>query len=559
MRCAAALTAALSCAAHAANAPADTVYVGDHIITFDTALPRAQSLATRGEQIVCVAADAACRAFVGPSTRIVELGTRALLPGFIDAHGHVTMLAGYIDRVNVSSPPVGAVTDIATLQSALRAQLKKDSTAHDWIIGWGYDDSLLAEKRHPTRDELDAVSSDTPILILHVSGHLAVANSAALAAAGVSAATADPAGGHFRRRDGSNEPNGVAEEAAIGALVAHSPLLTPVTADALRRALDVYASFGFTTVQDGASTPADIAALERLAQAGTAPLDVVFYPRIVDVAQPLPDVPVREYRNRIAFGGVKLILDGSPQGKTAYLSQPYLIPPPGQNADYRGYPIFPQQFVDAALARFIPAGIPVIAHANGDAAAQMLIDAVAKAVVLAPKADHRTVMIHAQTVREDQLDRMRDLHMIPSFFSAHTFYWGDWHRDSVLGKERAYRISPTHSALMRGMPFTIHNDAPVVPPDSIRLLWATVNRISRSGDVIGPDQRIGIEDALRALTVNGAYQYFEENHKGSLTVGKQADLVTLSRDPLTMEPQALLELAVVETTARGSVVFQRDQ
>ncbi len=359
------------------------------------------------------------------------------------------MLAGFIDRVNLSSPPVGPVTDIATLTQALRAYAK--DAEREWIIGWGYDDSLLAEKRHPTRDDLDAVSADTPILILHVSGHLAVANSAALAASGVTAATADPPGGHLRRRDGGNEPNGVAEEAAIGLLAARSPLLTPVTADALRRALDVYASFGFTTVQDGASAPPDIAALERLAQAGTAPLDVVFYPRFVDIAQKLPDLPVREYHNRVAFGGVKLILDGSPQGKTAFLSQPYLVPPPGQPADYRGYPIFPQQFVDAALARFVPAGIPVIAHANGDAAAQMLIDAVAKAVAASPNADHRTVMIHAQTVRDDQLDRMHDLHMIPSFFSAHPFYWGDWHRDSVLGKERAYRISPTHSALVRGI------------------------------------------------------------------------------------------------------------
>jgi predicted amidohydrolase YtcJ len=188
----------------------------------------------------------------------------------------------------------------------------------------------------------------------------------------------------------------------------------------------------------------------------------------------------------------------------------------------------------------------------------MLIDAVTKAVAASPDADHRTVMIHAQTVRDDQLDRMHDLHMIPSFFSAHPFYWGDWHRDSVLGRERAYRISPTHSALVRGISFTIHNDAPVVPPDSIRLLWSTVNRISRSGDVIGPSQRIGIEDALRALTINGAHQYFEEHRKGSLTVGKQADLVTLSRNPLAMEPNALLDLSVVETTSRGRVVFRRD-
>ena len=291
-------------------------------------------------------------------------------------------------------------------------------------------------------------------------------------------------------------------------------------------------------MQDGASSPPGIAALQRFAAEQTPALDVVFYPQIQKVDQPLPEAPVGAYLNRLKLGGVKLILDGSPQGKTAYLSKPYLVPPPGKPADYRGYPIYPQAFVDAALARFLPAHVPVIAHANGDAAEDMLIDAVERALALAPGVDHRTVMIHAQTLREDQLDRMRALHMIPSFFSAHTFFWGDWHRDSVLGKERAYRISPTRSALARGLPFTIHNDAPVVPPDAIRLLWATVNRLSRSGDVIGPDQRIGAEDALRALTANGAYQYFEEKTKGSLSVGKQADLVVLSADPRRARPGA---------------------
>ena len=538
--------------------PADLVYVGANILTLDPNFPRARSLATRGEQIVCISDELDCERMIYPETRVVRLGARALLPGFIDAHGHVAMLASLVDRANLSAPPVGPVTSIASLQDALRTRLAAKAPAPGaWLAGYGYDDSLLAEQRHPTRDELDAVSREVPIAILHVSGHLAVANSAALAAAGVSAETIDPAGGHFRRREGSREPNGVMEEAALFAVLGKSPLAAPVTPAQLRRALDVYASFGFTTVQDGASGPGEIAALTRLASESGAQLDVVYFPAIRDIAQQLPDAPLHEYRGGVAWGGVKLVLDGSPQGKTAFLREPYHVPPPGQPADYRGYPIFPQQFIDAALARFLPAGIPVLAHANGDAAEDMLIEAVTKAVALAPGADHRTVMIHAQTLREDQLDRMRALRMIPSFFSAHPYYWGDWHRDSVLGPERAARISATRSALARGIPFTIHNDAPVVPPDSMRLLWVTVNRLTRSGKVLGAEQRIGIEDALRALTVNGAHQYFEEAKKGTLAVGKQADLVVLSQDPLALAPEKLLELKVMETVARGKVVFDR--
>jgi hypothetical protein len=532
------------------------VFVGAHILTFDTALPRARSLAVRGAEIACVDTGDACRAHAGAATRVVELGERALLPGFIDSHGHVAMLAGYLDHANLSAPPVGPVTSIAALQDALRAHAAA-KPGDGWLFGWGYDDSLLAEGRHPTRADLDAVSRERPIAILHVSGHLAVANSAALAAGGVSAATPDPPGGHFQRASGTNEPTGVMEEAALYAVLMKSPLVAPTTPEQLRRALGVYASFGFTTVQDGASGPGDIAALERLAAEGGAPLDVVYFPNIRDVAQPLPAVPLHEYRGGVAWGGVKLVLDGSPQGKTAYLSKPYHVPPPGQDADYRGYPIFPQQFVDAALARFLPAGIPVLAHANGDATEDMLIEAVARALALAPGADHRTVMIHAQTLREDQLDRVRELGIVPSFFSAHPYFWGDWHRDSVLGPERAARISPTRSALARGIPFTIHNDAPVVPPDAFRLLWSTVNRETRSGKALGAEQRIGVEDALRALTVNGARQYFEEARKGTLAVGKQADLVVLSQDPLALAPERLLELRAEETFARGRSVYAR--
>ena len=539
------------------SAPADAVYVGEHILTLDSALPRAQSLAVRGERIVCVAADDACRAHAGGATRVVELGERALLPGFVDSHGHIAMLAGFVDHANLSSPPVGPVTTLAALQDTLRAHLAaKPPAPGAWALGWGYDDSLLAEQRHPTRDDLDAVSREVPLAILHVSGHLAVANSAALAAAGVTAATPDPPGGHIRRREGTNEPNGVIEEAALYAVLGKSPLVAPVSVEQLVRGLEVYAANGFTLVQDGASGPGDIAALQRLAQSGRAQIDVVYFPALRALDQALPEANLRELSGRVAWGGMKLVLDGSPQGKTAYLTQPYHVPPPGKDASYRGYPMIPAEFVDAALARLLPAGIPVIAHANGDAAEDVLIDAVAKAVALAPERDHRTVMIHAQTLREDQLDRMRDLGMIPSYFSAHPFFWGDWHRDSVLGPERALRISATRSALERGIPFTVHNDAPVVPPDAIRLLWSTTNRLTRSGQVLGAEQRVSVEDALRALTANGARQYFAEDERGTLTPGKLADLVMLSRDPVELGREKLLELRVLETVSRGKVVFE---
>ena len=166
-------------------------------------------------------------------------------------------------------------------------------------------------------------------------------------------------------------------------------------------------------------------------------------------------------------------------------------------------------------------------------------------------------MIHAQTVREDQLDAMRDADLIPSYFSAHTFYWGDWHRDSVFGPERAARISPLKSTVDRDMRYTTHNDTPIVPPDMMRLLWASVNRVTRSGQILGDAQRISPLEALKAITINGAYQYFEEQQKGSIEVGKLADFVILSENPLTVAPMDNVDISVLETFKEGVSVYRK--
>ena len=319
------------------------------------------------------------------------------------------------------------------------------------------------------------------------------------------------------------------------------------------KAMQVYASNGITTAQDGASNQSSIGLLQAADAQNLLTIDVISFP----VAQGVPDESIQSlnfggYSGRLKMGGVKLILDGSPQGKTAYITKPYLVPPHGQDEQYKGYPLLPQESVDKLINKYSMAEIPIMAHANGDAAADMLLEAVRKSSIAS---DHRTVMIHAQTVREDQLDQMMKLKIIPSYFSTHTFYWGDWHRDSVFGNERASRISPTNSTLKRGMPFTVHNDAPIVPPDMIRLLWSTTNRLTRSGKVLGPDQRISTYNALKAMTINAAYQHFEEDIKGTIEVGKLADLVVLSADPLSMPSESLLDLQIVSTFSHGKEIF----
>lgn len=537
-------------------APADVLFVGENILTMEegsTARPTA--VAIDADRIVWVGNRQDAGPWTDKDTTVIELGQQALLPGFIDAHGHFLFTAATVDFANVSSPPVGPATDIAALRKVLASHIaEKQLKPGEWVIGYGYDDSLLAEKRHPTRDDLDTVSQDHPIILTHVSGHLMAANSKALAAVNITSQSHDPAGGLIRRRDGSSEPNGVLEETATYPLRKHAA--PKWSTDLIRRALLAYAAFGVTTIQDAASDAPSIDLLRQFADAGVLTQDVLVYPvlRPADLDGELP-YPFRTTHNGLRVAGVKLVLDGSPQGKTAYLSQPYHRPPAGKPVDYRGYPILDQANVDQLVDYALSRRIQVIAHANGDAAGDMLLDAVGKSLgKMSAMPDHRTVMIHAQTVREDQLDRMRELHVMPSFFSAHTFYWGDWHRDSVLGS-RAQRISPTRSTLDRGIPFTVHNDSPVVPSDMIRLLWATTNRQTRSGKILGAEQRVSTEVALAAMTRTAAWQNFEEDSKGTLTAGKLADLVILSANPLELDTRKLLDLKVMATYSRGIRLF----
>ena len=197
----------------------------------------------------------------------------------------------------------------------------------------------------------------------------------------------------------------------------------------------------------------------------------------------------------------------------------------------------------------------MLVHCNGDAASDQLIRAVRAATEKHGPSDRRTIMIHAQTVREDQLDAMKELGITPSFFAMHTFYWGDWHRESVLGPERAARISPAASALKRGMRFNQHHDAPVALPSSIIILHSQVNRVTRSGKILGPEQRVSVMDALKSITIHAAWTHFEEANKGSLETGKLADLVILDKNPLKIEPMALKDLKVLETIKEGKTVY----
>lgn len=544
-----------------ATVTADTVFLNGTVLTMENSQPRAEAVAVRDGKIIYVGNTADVMTSVGDSTQTIDLDGRTLLPGFVDSHGHAWMIGFQALTANLLPPPDGEGKDIDSLVSLLESWAKSNEQAVKdvgWIIGFGYDNSQLAEQRHPTRHDLDRVSEDIPILIIHQSGHLGVANSRALEIAGINAATTDPDGGVFQREDDGNQPNGVAEEYAFFQLaLAFGKSLDQETMDTFaREGTKLLASFGYTTAQEGRATGASLNAIKRVAETGALNIDVVVYPDILEVDT---IEPTEDYTNRFRVGGAKLTIDGSPQGKTAWLTEPYYVPPPGKSEDYAGYPAITDKQAMEAVDKAYANNWQIITHTNGDAAIDLLIKAVSAAEQKYPDVDNRPVMIHGQTLRKDQVVPLKELGIFPSLFPMHTFYWGDYHRDSVLGPERAMNISPTGWLMQEGMMFGTHHDAPVALPDSMRVLSATVTRRSRSGAVIGEDHRVPVDTALKAMTIWPAWQHFEEDRKGTITAGKLADLVVLSDDPTSVPEDQLDDLLVMETYKEGVSVYRRSE
>ncbi|WP_407332869.1 amidohydrolase [Enterovibrio sp. 27052020O] len=555
-----ALAASFSALAESPSMPfADTIYHNAQVITVNDKQPDASAVAILDGKILAVGNNEEVLKLADKRTKVVDLKGITMIPGFIDAHGHVMNTGLQAVSANLLSPPDGPVTDIPSLQNALRQWAEiPTNKAQDFIIGFGYDDSQLKEQLHPTRYDLDAVSKDVPILIIHQSGHLAVLNSKALDMLGFTASSKNPPGGVIRRMPDSDVPNGVLEESAFfGALI---PLFTQISPDEnellFQAGMELYAKYGYTTAQEGRTMTDSVKTMYDIAQKKKLLLDVVAYTDIQLGTEIMkPPYLSQSYNNGFRVGGVKLTLDGSPQGKTAWLTKPYLIPPEGQKAGYEGYPIMSDEEAEKYVGMAMENGWQLLTHANGDAAIDQYIRAVKNATKKYGEGERRFVAIHAQTAREDQVQSFKELNVMPSFFPMHTFYWGDWHAQSVLGDERAENISPTGWALDRDMIFTSHHDAPVAFPNSMRVYSATVNRITRSGRILGKDQRVSSMTALKAQTIWAAYQHFEENTKGSIETGKVADLVLLSDNPLEINPLELADVTVLSTIKEGEVIY----
>ena len=558
---AAAIVTTLTAVSLVGAAPADRIIRGGSIVTVNPAQPAAEAVAIAGGRIAAVGSEADVMRLNGDGTEIVDLAGRTLVPGFVDGHSHFFSLVDVQTQALCASPPAGPCKTVADVIAALqRVREQRKLSPGKFVMGYGYDPELLAEKRPPSKRELDAAFPDNPVILVHVSGHGAMLNSKALAAYHVTAATPTPPGGVIGREAGSNEPNGLLFETAF--LPIFSQIPGPgddEIVELLGRGQELYLREGITTAQEGATMKHQLDLLRVLADRGGLKLDVVSLPFITEIdaifgGQPPRDEP--EYKNRLRIGGVKIVSDGSPQGRTACFTTPYLTDGPAGQKNWRGELSFPQPMFNEMVKKVYDGGATLFVHCNGDAAIDALLEAHRFASGDDPVKPRGTVGVHSQFIRPDQLEKYKAWGITPSFFTIHCFYFGDTHVVN-RGRAQADFISPMKSARALGIRPANHTDFNVAPLDQIFTIHTAVNRVSRSGQTIGADERITPLEALESITIDGARLYGEEANKGSIEAGKLADLVILSANPLTVAPATIETIRVEETIKDGKTVWKR--
>lgn len=525
---------------------ARSVYFGGPILTMEEPL-YAQALVEEDGVIRYVGQLETALELAGPQARKVDLEGRCLMPAFLDPHSHFMACANSLLQVQL-----GECADQEEICQRLGDFVQREHLQPgEWVRGTGYDQNDLAQGCPPDRWMLDRACPDHPVVIQHASGHVGVFNSRALELLGVDEKTPCPQGG-VMEKDDQGRLTGYMEENAFLGLLQKVPMpdLKDLM-DALVRAQDRYASYGIATVQEGMFMDAMLPLYQAMLAQKLLKLDVVAYADPRDCKKIMEQFGDRvgHYKDHVKIGGDKIFLDGSTQGRTAWMRQPY----EGEK-DYRGYPVLTDEQVYGRLKSALERDVQILAHCNGDQAAEQYLSVMERLEQETGRRLRRPVMIHAQLVGRDQLPRLKALGMIPSFFVAHVYHWGEVHVKN-FGLERAEHISPAGTAATLGIPFTFHQDAPVIQPNMLETVWCAVNRRTKTGRLLGQEERVSTLEALKAVTTYAAYQYFEEDRKGSLAAGKAADFVILGQDPLTADPMALRDIPVLETIKDGRTIW----
>jgi predicted amidohydrolase YtcJ len=493
---------------------------------------------------------------------LIDLEGKTLVPGFIDPHSHFMSSLAMGSQANCQPAPAGEGNSVDGIVKAL-VKLKADKKIPDGetIIGYGYDDNAMPNGVLLNRDDLDKGLPNNPVIVIHVSMHGVVLNSKAMEKFNINANTKTVEGGVIVRKPGTNEPYGLIMEMSYLPIFAAMPKASQEEQLAqLQEGQMLYAAAGVTTAQEGATHMPEVTLLEKGAKENKLFIDVISYPLFTEM-DTLFKVHKAEdfgkYNNHLKLGGIKITIDGSPQGRTAFFTTPYLADGPSGQKNWKGEPSFSQEIANKLLKRIYDMGLQSTFHANGDAAIDMCLKAHEFASGGDLNKDRRTIIIHAQFSRKDQLSKFLEYKIIPSFYTEHTYFFADTHI-KLRGLKQASFISPMKSAIAIGLHPTNHTDFNVVPIDQMFVIWSAVNRISRNGVVVGADERISPYQALQAITSNAAYQYFEEQTKGTIEKGKLADLVILDKNPLKIDAMAIKDIKVLETIKEGKTIYKKN-
>ncbi len=526
------------------------LFTNGTILTMNPSQPEAEAVAIIGERIVAVGTRTQAESALPRGHRRVDLAGRTMVPGFNEAHNHMIGYGTIANHIDANYPAVTSISDIVE-RVRERAVHQPPGT---WILGRGYDDNKLDEKRHPNRHDLDAATTNHPVMIVNGSGHLSAVNTMALQLAGITRDTDDPEGGHFVR-DEHGEATGVLHETAQQPVRAQVPVPTVEDyVEALRRCNDHYVAAGVTSSQDAGSSTADqVRAYQLAVERGILKMRTSMMirenllPHVVGlgVSQGLGN-------NRLRVGPIKMFIDGSLIGRTAAVTVPFENDPSDNNL---GLTMMSQEALDNYVMQAHTAGYQIAIHAIGDRGIDMVLDSYEKALTALPRQDHRHRIEHCGICRPDIIDRIARMGVVPVSQPVFIIEYGDGFIRH-LGLERAQLTYPFRAFLDQDVPLVFSSDCPVSHFAPLKSIQAAVTERTGSGASYALEEAVTVEEALHMYSVAGAYATFEEHQKGAIKRGMLADFTLLADDPREVDPMSLSELPVSATIIGGETVFE---
>ncbi len=534
---------------------ADIIFTGGDIITVNDDDPTVEALAVRGGKITAVGGNKEILRQKGPDTQVVNLQGKTLMPGLIEPHSHPVISALLYDWVDVSGFTNKSGEQVLEKLRRAAAAVK----AGEWVAAFGYDPILIRDLKSLNATLLDEISSEKPIFIMIQSMHTVYVNHKAFEVAGITNDTPEPEGGTFVKDKDGNLSGMVIEQAAI------LPLMMPILLSSQERGLDLienqirrYARAGYTTVGAMGVFPVFLnwaSMLKELIQRDDCPIRMTVMNKATDLEQGI-SIDFGPNTDRLRCGGAKFWYDGSFGTGNVFLDEPYLNSKLMQDGlgvpkDTCGYSMYPKQEFRELVQKYHDTGHQIAVHGQGDRAIRDIIDAFEAVLQASPRQDHRHRIEHGGLFPIDEMDRAARLGLTASWHINYIHYYGEALRDDIIGPERARVSYPMGAAVGKGLINSLHNDSPMYPAEPFKLMRTAVTRKTLNGKMIGEDQAITVDDAIKALTINAAWQLFMEDKVGSLEAGKLADMVVLSENPRKADPDRLDRIEVVETYRNG--------